>query len=98
MRRWFAAFLLVLGFAAGAQAQATLRIGDPVDLKISGVPSEDQSQVNSMYTVDADGAINLPYIGKVHAETKQWVGIRFDTLPAGKKVLDQIEVYDVKAA
>jgi protein involved in polysaccharide export with SLBB domain len=68
MRRLFAVLLLVLGFAAGAHAQATLRVGDPVDLKISGVPPDDQNQVNNMYTVDADGAINLPYIGRVHAE------------------------------
>src|ERR1044072_7432511 len=58
----------VLTFAGGAYAQATLRIGDPVELKISGVPAEDQTQVNNMYSVDADGAINLPYIGKLHAE------------------------------
>ena len=68
MRRTFA--ILVFGFAltGSAYAQATLRIGDPVELKISGVPAEDQNQVNNMYSVDADGAINLPYIGKIHAE------------------------------
>lgn len=68
MVRLLAVLLFVLAFAAGAHAQATLRIGDPVDLKISGVPAEDQNQVNNIYTVDADGAINFPYIGKVHAE------------------------------
>ena len=68
MRPLFAIFVVVLAFAGSAYAQATLRIGDPVDLKISGVPTEDQTQVNNTYTVDADGAINLPYIGKIHAE------------------------------
>ena len=68
MPRLVAVFLFIFALAGSAFAQATLRIGDPVDLKISGVPSEDQAQVNNMYTVDADGAINLPYIGKVHAE------------------------------
>ena len=48
--------------------QATLRVGDPVDLKISGVPAEEQAQVNNVYTVDANGSINLPYINKVRAE------------------------------
>lgn len=67
MRLLFASALFLFAFAAGAHAQATLRIGDPVELKISGVPAEDQTQVNNTYTVDADGAINLPYIGKVHA-------------------------------
>ena len=67
MRPLFVIFLGVFALAGSAYAQATLRIGDPVELKISGVPAEDQSQVNNTYTVDADGAINLPYIGKVHA-------------------------------
>jgi protein involved in polysaccharide export with SLBB domain len=68
MRPLFAIFLCVFTLAGSAYAQATLRIGDPVELKISGVPAEDQSQVNNTYSVDADGAINLPYIGKIHAE------------------------------
>lgn len=68
MRLSFAIVALVLGLAGGAYAQATLRVGDPVELKISGVPAEDQTQVNNTYSVDADGAINLPYIGKMHAE------------------------------
>src|SRR5690348_16474862 len=68
MRPLFAIAVLLLTFAGGAYAQATLRIGDPVELKISGVPAEDQTQVNNTYSVDADGAINLPFIGKMHAE------------------------------
>jgi len=68
MRLLFASLLVFFAFATGAYAQATLRIGDPVELRISGVPAEDQTQVNSTYSVDAAGAINLPYIGKVHAE------------------------------
>ncbi len=68
MRRSLSVLLFVLASASGAYAQATLRIGDPVELRIGGVPAEDQNQVNNIYSVDADGAINLPYIGKVHAE------------------------------
>jgi polysaccharide export outer membrane protein len=68
MQRLFAVLFLVLAFATGAFAQATLRIGDPVELKIGGVPAEDQNQVNNTYTVDSGGSINIPYIGKVHAE------------------------------
>ena len=68
MRKLFAILVLAVALAGSAYAQATLRIGDPVELKISGIPAEDQSQVNNMYSVDADGAINLPYIGKLHAE------------------------------
>jgi polysaccharide export outer membrane protein len=58
--------LLVL--ASTALGQATLRIGDPLDLKVAGVPAEEQAQVNNIYTVDTNGAINLPYIGKVSAQ------------------------------
>src|SRR5881392_1092111 len=68
MQRLFAVLLFSLAFATGAFAQATLRIGDPVELRIGGVPPEDQNQVNNTYSVDSGGAINLPYIGKVHAE------------------------------
>ena len=35
---------------------------------LAGVPNEEQQQVNNMYTVDATGAVNLPYINKVRAE------------------------------
>lgn len=59
--------LFFLGFAAIASGQAPLRIGDPVDIKISGVPPDEQNQVNNAYTVDANGLINLPYINKVKA-------------------------------
>ncbi len=58
---------LLFAFALSAHGQATLRIGDPVELKVSGVPTEEQTQVNNIYTVDASGTINLPYINKVRA-------------------------------
>jgi protein involved in polysaccharide export with SLBB domain len=66
--RWSLVALLVLSASATALAQATLRTGDPVELKISGVPAEEQAQVNNTYTVDAEGSINLPYINKVKAQ------------------------------
>ena len=60
--------LLFLMLASTAFGQATLRVGDPVELKVGGVPAEEQTQLNNLYTVDANGSINLPYIGKVSAE------------------------------
>ncbi len=68
MQRLFAVLLFLFAFATGAFAQATLRVGDPVELRVGGVPTEDQNQLNNTYSVDSGGAINLPYIGKVHAE------------------------------
>ena len=68
MRQSFAVPLLLFGLAASVFAQATLRVGDPLDIKIGGVPAEEQQQVNNIYTIDANGSINLPYINKVKAQ------------------------------
>lgn len=58
---------IIFAFALSAHGQATLRVGDPVELKISGVPSEEQTQINNVYTVDASGTVNMPFINKVRA-------------------------------
>src|SRR5438874_8411792 len=68
MQRLLAVLLFSFALVTGAFGQATLRIGDPVELRIGGVPAEDQTQLNNTYSVDVGGAINLPYIGKVKAE------------------------------
>lgn len=68
MRPLIAFLCLFLAVVASVQAQATLRIGDPIELKISGVPAEEQAQVNNVYTVDVAGTINLPFINKVKAD------------------------------
>jgi protein involved in polysaccharide export with SLBB domain len=60
----FLFFFCVIGVALG---QAMLRAGDPIEIKIGGVPVDEQTQVNNTYTVDASGAISLPYINKVQA-------------------------------
>ena len=62
-------FLLIFfGLTSVAFGQATLRVGDPVELKVGGVPQEEQLQLNNTYTVDATGSINVPYINKIKAE------------------------------
>jgi protein involved in polysaccharide export with SLBB domain len=67
MTRFFTiAFLLLT--ARCILAQATLRAGDPVEIKIGGVPQEEQLQVNNTYTVDSNGSVNLPYINKLRAQ------------------------------
>ena len=67
MRCALLTILLALGFSGAAFAQATLRVGDPVEIKIGGVPNEEQLQVNNTYTVDANGMVNMPYINRVRA-------------------------------
>jgi polysaccharide export outer membrane protein len=59
---------IFFGLVAVSFGQATLRVGDPIELKIGGVPNEEQQQVNNTYTIDATGTINLPYINKLKAE------------------------------
>lgn len=68
MRSLFLISFLFFGLAAIAFGQATLRVGDPIELKIGGVPAEEQAQVNNVYTVDANGSINVPYVNKIKAE------------------------------
>jgi protein involved in polysaccharide export with SLBB domain len=67
MRQTLLILGLVSAIASGALAQATLRVGDPIEIKVGGVPNEEQVQVNNTYTVDANGSVNLPYINKVKA-------------------------------
>jgi len=68
MRTFLLAFLALATLLPAAFADSVLRAGDPVEMKISGVPAEEQTQVNNVYTVDASGMVNMPYINKVRAE------------------------------
>ncbi|HEY0791670.1 MAG TPA: polysaccharide biosynthesis/export family protein [Chthoniobacterales bacterium] len=54
-------------------ADAVLRKGDTLELKISGVPAAETTSLSGQYTIDNDGFVNLAYIGK----------IRIGGLPAG---------------
>ena len=68
--------LLVSVSQARAQgAENSLRAGDSIVVKISGVPAEEVAAVNASYNVSDNGNINLPYIGDVHA-----AGLRPSTL------------------
>ncbi len=62
--------LCVLLLAAGAAhvfAQATLRAGDTIDIRLSGVPPDEIQQFSASYTIDEGGMLNLPYIGAMKA-------------------------------
>lgn len=47
--------------------EQTLRPGDSIAVKLSGVPAEEIAVVNNTYDISDGGTINLPYIGKVRA-------------------------------
>lgn len=53
--------------ARSASAQAVLRPGDSVEIRLAGVPTEEIAQFSAPYTIDEGGMLNLPYIGLVKA-------------------------------
>jgi polysaccharide export outer membrane protein len=46
-------------------AQAALRPGDTFELRMGGVPNDDQAAISQTYSLDGDGCVNLAYLGKV---------------------------------
>jgi protein involved in polysaccharide export with SLBB domain len=48
-----------------AMADAVLRPGDQIELKLGGVPSTESTSVSGTYTIDGAGSVNLPYIGRL---------------------------------
>lgn len=62
---------LLLLAAPSLFAQAPLRRGDTVEIRISGVPAEEQAQFTAPYTVDSEGMLNMPFIGAVRAAGKK---------------------------
>jgi protein involved in polysaccharide export with SLBB domain len=65
LRKFGASWLLSFLLSTNVLADATLRPGDTMDLKIGGVPSTEISSVSGQYTIDGEGNINLPYIGRL---------------------------------
>lgn len=59
--------LILIALQIGAQAQAPLRPGDTIEIRLSGVPPEDAAQFSAMYTIDTRGFLNLPHIGEIKA-------------------------------
>lgn len=51
-----------------ARADAPLRVGDTFELRIGGVPPDDMASINSLYTIDGGGGLNLPHIGKLKVD------------------------------
>lgn len=67
MKTFVATLVLALALAGAALAQGALRPGDTIEIRISGVPSEDVQQWSAPYTIDPSGFLNLPYINQVKA-------------------------------
>jgi len=59
---------MLLACAAHAQSGAPFRKGDTFDLRLSGMDPEFAQPFNATYTVDDDGMINLPMVGRLKIE------------------------------
>ncbi len=62
------ALVLALAGSKVAAQDVVLRAGDIVEVRIGGVPGEEIGQVAGSYTVDGQGDINMPHIGKIRAQ------------------------------
>lgn len=64
---FLALWAIVAGFSAprACFAQAVLRVGDTVDIRLSGVPPEEISAFSAPQSIDEGGMLNIPYIGKI---------------------------------
>lgn len=65
----FAAGSLLFLVSAGVlrASDAAFRTGDTIELRIGGVPAEETQLITGAYTVDGEGFVNLPHVGKVRA-------------------------------
>jgi len=59
--------VLALAVAPALASEAAFRTGDTIELRLGGVPAEETQLVTGAYTVDGEGFINLPHIGRVRA-------------------------------
>lgn len=48
------------------RADAIMRSGDTFELRIGGVPPSESGAFNNTYTIDGDGNLNLPLLGKLN--------------------------------
>lgn len=63
----FTIIAMAFGFVAPASAQSLIAAGRAIQIEIRGVPVEEQSRINGLYTVSESGYINMPFINSVRA-------------------------------
>jgi polysaccharide biosynthesis/export protein VpsN len=59
--------LLAAAFMLGSAAVAQIKPDTAVQISITGVPQEEQGQINGVYPVAASGTISMPHIGQIRA-------------------------------
>lgn len=65
MKPIFFSLVLILALTSKLFAQATLRPGDTIEIRLAGVPADEGQAVSAQYTIDDAGMLNLPYINTV---------------------------------
>ncbi len=53
-----------------------LRSGDSIQVRLGGVPTEEIDQVTGTYTVDTQGFVNMPQIGRIRASGATQEGLQ----------------------
>lgn len=48
------------------RADVVMRSGDSFELRLGGVPGDEAGAFNNTYTIDGDGHLNLPLLGKLN--------------------------------
>ena len=62
-------FVSLLFYEFALAQEVELRVGDRINLRLSGVPESDISSVSGTYTVSGEGTIRLPYLrGEIPAK------------------------------
>ena len=59
--------IVLLALFCGGQAICQIEAGKSIQITIKGVPAEDKAKIDAHYPVNAEGMVNLPFIGKMKA-------------------------------
>ena len=65
MKNLLLSLLFMMALVPQLFAQASLRNGDTIEIRLAGVPAEEIQSVSAQYTIDDAGMLNLPYINNV---------------------------------
>lgn len=68
MRYLACVFTIFVVSTCSVWAQAPLRAGDTVEIRLSGVPATYAAEFSQVYNIDNRGLVNLPYIGEIRAQ------------------------------
>lgn len=65
MKKLIAIAFVLIGMTVALKADTIIRSGDTFDLRIGGVPGAESANINGSYTIDDNGFLNVPLLGKL---------------------------------